>query len=413
MSSLSAEQKAVAKNYDLTGKLTQFVDRHLLYPLLENSVCIYPANEVDQMEFDALNDTYMLKSLKEIYLNLHPDAKDLPKEYAARENEIMAKLVPLNESTKKTLEILCSTEVQQNLKQDKLSNRELIKEHGIDDAKILELYEFGKLQYNRGDYVMASDLLNNFKLLSTDEELIQKAICGKLVSDIMSGDIQEARVELNKLREITDNKNFTGSPIEQLKLRNWMIHNSLFIYFNEKEVAEPSQLLNMNELFMSSSYFSTIEASCPWILRYIIASILYTKDFRKLKDVAKGVEIESYEYNDPFTALINVVTTSFEFHKLASIIDEIKLVAETDFFLNHLNKDLLLANIYELAIKNILKIYKSANAQDLKNFIGNVEIPEELLVTKPDKSDDLYFQTYEKTKALSFKSSQFLSNAFD
>lgn len=413
MSALSEDQKAVAKKYDLTGTLTQFVDRHLLYPLLENSVCIYPANEIDQLEFDALKDTYMLKSLQEIYLNIHPDAKELPQEFEARGKEIMDKLVPLNESTKKTLEILCSPEVQQHLKQDKLSNRELIKSHGIDDAKILELYEFGKLQYNRGDYVMASDLLNNFKLLSTDQNLVQKAVCGKLVSDIMSGDIDEAKNELNKLREIIDNKNFNGSPIEQLKLRNWMIHNSLFIYFSERELADPSRLLTMNDIFMSSSYFSTIEASSPWILRYIIASILYTKDFRRLKDVAKAVEIESYEYQDPFTALIDVLTTSFEFHKLASIIEDIKIVAETDFFLNHLNKDILLANIYELSIKNILKVYKTATAKDLQKFIGNVEIPEEFFLAKTDKSDDLYFQTYEKTKALSFKSSQFLSNAFD
>lgn len=413
MSALTEEQKDVAKKYDLTGTLTQFVDRHLLYPLLENSVCIYPANVIDQLEFDVLKDTYMLKSLQEIYHNIHPDEKDLPQEFATREKEIMDKLVPLNESTKKTLEILCSPEVQQHLKQDKISNRELIKAHGIDDAKILELYEFGKLQYNRGDYVMASDLLNNFKLLSTDQTLVQKAVCGKLVSDIMSGDVDEAKEELNKLREIIDNKTFTGTSIEQLKLRNWMIHNSLFIYFSEKELTDPSHLSTMNELFMSSSYSSTIEASSPWILRYIIASILYTKDFRRLKDVAKAVEIESYEYQDPFTTLINVLTTSFEFHRLASIIEEIKIVAETDFFLNHLNKDILLANIYELSIKNILKVYKTATAKDLQKFIGNVEIPDEFLVVKNDKSDDLYFQTYEKTKALSFKSSQFLSNAFD
>ncbi|TID29253.1 hypothetical protein CANINC_002049 [Pichia inconspicua] len=413
MSALTEEQKDVAKKYDLTGTLTQFVDRHLLYPLLENSVCIYPANVIDQLEFDVLKDTYMLKSLQEIYHNIHPDEKDLPQEFATREKEIMDKLVPLNESTKKTLEILCSPEVQQHLKQDKISNRELIKAHGIDDAKILELYEFGKLQYNRGDYVMASDLLNNFKLLSTDQTLVQKAVCGKLVSDIMSGDVDEAKEELNKLREIIDNKTFTGTSIEQLKLRNWMIHNSLFIYFSEKELTDPSHLSTMNELFMSSSYSSTIEASSPWILRYIIASILYTKDFRRLKDIAKAVEIESYEYQDPFTTLINVLTTSFEFHRLASIIEEIKIVAETDFFLNHLNKDILLANIYELSIKNILKVYKTATAKDLQKFIGNVEIPDEFLVVKNDKSDDLYFQTYEKTKALSFKSSQFLSNAFD
>lgn len=432
----SEQQIETARKYDLSEKFFNFLDRHLLYPLLENLVTIYDVKEVDQMEYDVLKDTYMIKLLRDIYLNLHPEAKDLPEEILKKESEIMEKLVPLNESTKKTLEILCSKEVQENLKQDKISNRDLIKSHGIDDEKIFELYEFGKLQYNRGDYVMASDLLNNFKLLSTNQELILNATCGKFVSDIMSGDWNESKNEMNKLREVTDNRNYQGSSLEQLKLRTWLIHNSLFIFFNEKELKEQienketcNQLLQMNEIFISSSYLSTIEASCPWILRYLISSVLYTKDFRRLRDLIRAVEIESYEFEDPFTNLINTLFISFDFEKLNEIFENIKILTETDFFINHLDQDQLLKNIIELILKNVLKIYKSLTIKSFKDqFINQiddelisqiVESSNEIVVNtdngsfslKTDKND-AYFQIYEKTKALTFKSTQFLNNAF-
>lgn len=434
MSELTAEQVDIARKHDLSQNLFDFMDRHLMYPILENLVNIYDSSKIDELEFEILKDTYMTKLLKDIYLNLHPNETDLPEKYLARENEIINKLLPLNESTKKTLEILCSNEVQGNLKQDKLLNRQLILKFGIDDEKILELYEFGKLQFNRGDYVMSSDLLNNFKLLSTNESLILKAICGKFISDIISNDIKESKNEMNKLREIIDNRNYQGTTLEQLKFRNWLIHNSLFLFFNEIELSNqfknketPSQLLQMNEIFISSSYLSSIEASCPWILRYLIASVLYTKDFKKLRDLIRAIEIENYEFNDPFTNLINSIFIKFNYNELKQVVKEIKVLIETDFFIKNVNKELLLKNIYELVLKNILKIYKFLPLKNLNSFVGDDDDELILEIIKENENDlkfengvlslnvdvnDEYFQIYEKTKALSFKSTQFQNNAF-
>lgn len=429
------EQKT-ARSFDLSKHFFDFVDRHLMYPLLDNLVSIYDVKEVDNLQFNVLKDTYMTKELKELYVSIHPDAKEFPKEFADRDAEIMDKLVPLNESTKETLRILCSDEIQQNLKQNKIENRELIKTRGIDDNKILELYEFGKLQYNRGDYVMASDLLNNFKLLSVNTDLILKATCGKFISDILSGDIEEAKNEMINLREVIDTRNFHGSTTEQLKLRNWVIHNSLFIFFNEKDLQTQLskgqsniQLLNMNEIFLSSSYISTIEASCPWILRYIIASVLYTRDFKRLKDVIKAVEIESYEYTDPFTLLIHTLFTSFKLNELSDILKNINILIETDFFINHLNKEEFVKNIIEMVVRSVLKIYRSLGMNELSEIIGDVfgdidalkaiirksselSITDDVVSLKETNENNPYFTVYEKTKALSFKSTHYLNNAF-
>lgn len=435
---MDSKQIELARKFDLTNHFFDFVDRHLMYPLLDNLVTIYDVKEVDNLQFNVLKDTYMTKELKELYLSINPNEKDLPTEYLNRENDIINELVPLNESTKETLNILCSKEIQSNLKQNKIENRELIKTRGIDDDKILELYKFGKLQYNRGDYVMASDLLNNFKLLSINQDLILKATCGKFISDILSGDIEEAKNEMINLRDVIDNRNYQGSSIDQLKLRNWLIHNSLFIFFNENDLKKQSingninlQLLNMNEIFLSSSYISTIEASCPWILRYIISSVLYTKDFKRLKDIIKAVEIENYEYNDPFTNLIQNLFIDFKFNKLNEILNNIEILIEIDFFINHLSKDEFINNIIELIIRSVLKIYKKLSINQLFKFVESnlcdlnklneiinksnelkINVENNIVSLNDDENiNNPYFTVYEKTKALSFKSNQFLNNA--
>ena len=435
---MDSKQIELARKFDLTNHFFDFVDRHLMYPLLDNLVTIYDVKEVDNLQFNVLKDTYMTKELKELYLSINPNEKDLPTEYLNRENDIINELVPLNESTKETLNILCSKEIQSNLKQNKIENRELIKTRGIDDDKILELYKFGKLQYNRGDYVMASDLLNNFKLLSINQDLILKATCGKFISDILSGDMEEAKNEMINLRDVIDNRNYQGSSIDQLKLRNWLIHNSLFIFFNENDLKKQSingninlQLLNMNEIFLSSSYISTIEASCPWILRYIISSVLYTKDFKRLKDIIKAVEIENYEYNDPFTNLIQNLFIDFKFNKLNEILNNIEILIEIDFFINHLSKDEFINNIIELIIRSVLKIYKKLSINQLFKFVESnlcdlnklneiinksnelkINVENNIVSLNDDENiNNPYFTVYEKTKALSFKSNQFLNNA--
>lgn len=427
MSQLTPQQVEVAKKYDVSGKLVEFLDRHLFCQVLDSLVKIYGEEKIDQLEMQVLKDTYMFDVLKELHANLKGDAKELA-EINEREQKVHERLIPLNESTKKTLSTLCSKEIQDNLKQDKASNRELIKGYGIDDSKIMELYEFGKLQYNRGDYVMSSDLLNNFKLLSSDSEKILSATCGKFVSDILSGDIIEAKNEMNNLREVTDNRNYEGSPLEQVKLRNWLIYNSLFLFFNSNKNSTQDQLANqllqLNEIFISSSYLSTIEASCPWILRYIISSVLYTRDYRRLKDLIKAVNIESYEFQDPFTQLIDTLFIKFNLDNISETVSNIEILLETDFFLSKLDKALMMKNIYTLVVKNVLKIYGELDIEQLKvHFLPNLsqDIINEIsgdfsnnngkLSLKGEK-ESKYFDIYERTKALSFKSTQLLNNAF-
>ncbi|VEU19716.1 DEKNAAC100661 [Brettanomyces naardenensis] len=461
---LSEEQLEIARKYDLTEKFVQFLDRHLVYPLIENLEFSHDPLEVENWEYNLLKDTYMTKFIEEKWLDLHP-GEPLPKEFEEKQTRINDELVSLNESTKKTLDILSSQEVQESLKQDKSYNRDyLAKNHGIDDAKIYELYRFGKFQYNRGDYVMASDLLNNFRLLSTNQELNFSATWGKLAAEIISFSWSEAMNELNKLREVIDNRNYEGSTLDQLNKRTWLIHYSLFIFFNgnftasdagidmtnaedaelNEAVAEETaiseeandsnkdknkNLSTMIDLFLSSSYKSTIQASCPWILRYVIVALLQTQQYKRLRDVVRAVDVETYEFQDPFTQLLETLFVSFEFDNLSSLVEQISVLIETDFFVSNLDGQQLIQNLQELIFNTVTKVYEGITVEYLsKLFNEDVSVVEKFLEKKKDKvtiEEDgtilvrrqapasVYQQVYEKTKAFNFKANQILNTAFN
>lgn len=138
----------------------------------------------------------------------------------------------------------------------------------------------------------------------------------------------------------------------------------------------------------------------------------------------KAVNIESYEFQDPFTQLIDTLFIKFNLDNISETVSNIEILLETDFFLNKLDKALMMKNIYTLVVKNVLKIYGELDIEQLKvHFLPNLsqDIINEIsgdfsnnngkLSLKGEK-ESKYFDIYERTKALSFKSTQLLNNAF-
>ncbi|ONH65469.1 Eukaryotic translation initiation factor 3 subunit E [Cyberlindnera fabianii] len=307
MSDLSAEEVAIARQFDLTQKVIPFFDRHLLYPILESLRDVYDDRAITKLTYDLFKDTNMTGFLKEQWKLLEGN-ENYSKEILDKDTQIEKTLAQLSQEAQKTLDVLNKQEVQEDLKQDKLLNQEyLAKNHNITEEDIDKLYEFGQFQYNRGDYVMASDLLANFRALSTSNEKVLNATWGKFACEILRTEWDAALKELAKLREIVDSRSF-GEPLTQLHSRTWVIHWSLFPFFNIENGLE-----SLVDLYFSSSYLSTIQAACPWILRYLVAAVVASESSTKnnlsnpafqkrLKELIGVVGQEQYEYNDPLTS---------------------------------------------------------------------------------------------------------------
>jgi translation initiation factor 3 subunit E len=220
---------------------------------------------------------------------------------------------------------------------------------------ISALYTFGQFQYTYGNYSGAADYLYHFRILSTDPDLNLSAHWGKLACDILSGNWDTALEELNSLREAIDSRTAsTSNPmptpssesaLAQLQSRTWLLHWSLFVYFNH---AQGRTLLL--ETFLSPAYLNTIQTSCPWILRYLAAAAIITRKAASttsgrakhaLKEIVRIIQMEEYQYKDPVTQFLRELYVEFDFEAAQKSLAIAERVTENDFFLVDLKQEFL------------------------------------------------------------------------
>lgn len=60
------------------------------------------------------------------------------------------------------------------------------------------------------------------------------ALWGKLGADILLQSFEAAREDINRLKEAIDNNTF-APPLVQLQQRTWLLHWSLFVFWNHEK----------------------------------------------------------------------------------------------------------------------------------------------------------------------------------
>ena len=72
--------------------------------------------------------------------------------------------------------------------------------------------------------------------------------------------------DLKKLQQYIDESSF-GTSLQTLQQRTWLIHWSLYVFFNHQKGRDL-----IIELFLyQKQYLNAIQTTCPWILRYSIS----------------------------------------------------------------------------------------------------------------------------------------------
>lgn len=222
--------------------------------------------------------------------------------------------------------------------------------------QISSLYTFGQFQYTYGNYSGAAEYLYHFRVLSTDQDLNLSAHWGKLACDILSGQWDTALEELNSLRETIDSRllsassnllptSSSDSALIQLQSRTWLLHWSLFVYFNHTQ----GRTLLL-DTFLSPAYLNTIQTSCPWILRYLAASAIVTRKVASntsgrakhaLREIVRIIQMEEYQYKDPITQFLRELYVDFDFEAAQVSLGIAEKVVENDFFLSELRQEFL------------------------------------------------------------------------
>lgn len=310
-------------------------------------------------------------------------------EFAAKREKAVAINEQLQQEAQAVLDVIENPDVAQALRQDKNQNLTYLKDnYGVSDEvflplqsldstssflqltleQITALYNFGKFQYTYGNYSGAADYLYHFRVLSTDTDLNTSAHWGKLASDILTGKWDVALEELNTLREALDARagaapitssaagatpsSHVEPPLGTLHSRTWLVHWSLFVYFNH-----PSGRTLLLETFLAPAYLNTIQSAAPWVLRYLaVAAVLSRRSQatsgapttpvssrvrHAIREVVKVVQLEEYQYSDPVTKFLKELYVEFDFEAAQRQLQLAERVVGNDFFLSETREEFL------------------------------------------------------------------------
>merc|ERR1719361_1814675 len=262
----------------------------------------------------------MVDFAMDVHKNLYPD-QEIP-------NTLIEKLKGLQENMEKIQKIFEDEEVSkmiQNSRDGRVLFESLQKSHDFQPEMVDKLYEYAKFQFECGNYTAASEYLYFCRvLLPPSNKNYLPALWGKLASEILMQNWESALDDLNRLKEIIDTGAF--SPLQSLQQRTWLIHWSLFVFFNHPKGRD----LIIDMFLYQQQYLNAIQTQCPHILRYLTTAVITSKNSRRN---VKIIQQESYTYKDPITEFLECLYVNFDFDGAQTKLAECETVLCNDFFL--------------------------------------------------------------------------------
>lgn len=332
--------------YDLTNKTTPYLDRHLGFPLMEflSVRDFYDKADLQRAKLDLLSKTNMVDFAIEIHESLNPDDPH-PQELINKRAEVVAQIKKSKTDAAAILDIFGDEDFQKQVQNARPGEYKTLisylEQHHDFKPEMLDIaYKYFKIQYECGNYSETSDYLYILSsLLSNTDKHYLPCLWGKLATDILMQDWDTSLEGLNKLKELLDGNALSHTPLQALQQRTWLIHWSLFVFFNHIKGRE----LIIEMFLYQNQYLNAIQTICPHVLRYLATAVVVNKSRRHpaLRDLVKVIQQESYTYSDPITEFLASLYIDFNF---AAAQEKLKLCADVldnDFFLVACKKDFI------------------------------------------------------------------------
>ncbi|KAE8725167.1 Eukaryotic translation initiation factor 3 subunit E [Hibiscus syriacus] len=173
---------------------------------------------------------------------------------------------------------------------------------------LLEICDFAVYDSRLPQHLQMVNDRYQYRALCTNSERSLSAFWGKLAAEILMQNWDIALEELNCLKEIIDSKSFS-SPLNQVQSRTWLMHWSLFIFFNHDNGR--TQII---DLFNQDKYLNAIQTSAPHLLRYLATAFIVNKRrIPQFKEFIKVIQQDQCSYKDPITEFLACVYVNYEF----------------------------------------------------------------------------------------------------
>ena len=166
-----------------------------------------------------------------------------------------------------------------------------------------------------------------------------QVLWGRLAAEILVSDWSNALVALTAVQTALESSP-KMAPLEALQQRTWLLHWSLFVYWN----AKAGGLEQLVELFLSERYKQALTTVAPHLLRYLTAAVLLgkrrgdaavpTAEARKLVKQLIYV-MQDCDYTDPIVEFVNCLCIKFDFDSAQEKLAACEKVLSADFFLCH------------------------------------------------------------------------------
>jgi translation initiation factor 3 subunit E len=178
-----------------------------------------------------------------------------------------------------------------------------------------------------------------YYLLACDSNMLH-VLWGRLACEILVLDWPAAAKAVEAVKTALESMAAAQqlSSLQALQQRTWLLHWSLFVYWNVDRGLE--QLV---DLFFSEKYKQAVTTVAPHLLRYLTAAVLLCKrrdkavasaEARKLVKMLVYV-MQDCEYTDPIVEFVNCLCVKFDFDSAQQKLAVCEKVLAADFFLCH------------------------------------------------------------------------------
>lgn len=332
--------------FDLTSTISEYLDRHQVIPLLDfigehpNMEGVYKQDDIMRAKLDLLSNTGMVDYAIETHVEMY--GTDPPEELVKRRDMVLMALTNLGEDAGPLLNVIADEDLTAELREKGSFTLDYLSvNHGVTLDVLEAAYELGKFQFDCGSYQDTAGLMQVYRMLmdGKNPEREFHALWGKFAADILNGNWEAALEDMNLLKEAIDSsgRSINLNPLQQLQQRSWLIHWSLFVFFNHRDGRN-----GITDLLFSEKYLNTIQTNCPHILRYLTTAVITNKKRRNVvKDLVKVIQQESYAYSDPITEFVQCLYVNFDFEGAQDMLQKCEDTLKRDFFLYNQLDDFL------------------------------------------------------------------------